>query len=91
MCWIIKRDYENALKMFTKAAGIMPENVKYRANMAVALGLMGRDDESLSLFYQVLPEDQAKYNLSILQEARSSEKPTSNTISQIRHLPEEAK
>jgi len=71
MCWIIKRDYENALKMFTKAAGIMPENVKYRANMAVALGLMGRDEESLSLFNQILPEDQAKRNLSILQKTRS--------------------
>ena len=73
MCWIIKRDYENALKMFTKAAGIMPENVKYRANMAVALGLMGRDEESLSLFNQILPEYQAKHNLSILKETRSSQ------------------
>jgi hypothetical protein len=61
----------------------MPENVKYRANMAVALGLMGRDEESLSLFNQILPEDQAKHNLSVLQEARSSEKPASDTISQI--------
>lgn len=70
MCWIVRREYENALKMFTKAAGIMPENVKYRANMAVALGLMGRDEESLSLFMHVLPEDQANHNLSVLQEAR---------------------
>ena len=37
MCWIVRRDYETALKMFTKAAGIMPEHAKYRANMAVAL------------------------------------------------------
>ena len=67
MCWIVRRDYETALKMFTKAAGILPENVKYRANMAVALGLMGRDEESLSLFKQILPEDQANHNLSILR------------------------
>ena len=70
MCWIVRRDYENALKMFTKAAGLMPENVKYRANMAVALGLMGRDDEALSLFKHVLPEDEANQNLSVLQKAR---------------------
>jgi Flp pilus assembly protein TadD len=74
MCRIVRRDYENALKMFTEAAGIMPENMKYRANMAVALGMMGRDEESLSLFKQVLPEDQANYNLSVLREARSSNK-----------------
>jgi serine/threonine-protein kinase len=67
MCWIVRRDYETALKMFTKAAGILPENVKYRANMAVALGLMGRDEESLSLFKQILPEDQANHNLSVLR------------------------
>ncbi|GAF82708.1 unnamed protein product [marine sediment metagenome] len=82
MCWIVRRDYENALKMFTKAAGIMPENVKYRANMAVALGLMGRDEESLSLFKHVLPEDQASHNLSVLQEAREQAKPAPTTTSQ---------
>jgi Flp pilus assembly protein TadD len=74
MCWIVRRDYEKALKMFTKAAGLMPENVKYRANMAVALGLMGRDDESLSLFKHVLPEDEANHNLSVLQKAREQAK-----------------
>ena len=72
MCWIVRRDYETALKMFTKAAGIMPENAKYRANMAVALGLMDRDEESLSLFKQVLPEDQANHNLSVLREAKNT-------------------
>ena len=81
MCWIVRRDYENALKMFTKAAGIMPENVKYRANMAVALGLMGRDEESLSLFKHVLPEDQANHNLSVLKEAREQAKPVPTTTS----------
>jgi hypothetical protein len=36
--------------------------------MAVALGLMARYEESLSLFKQVLPEDQANHNLSVLRE-----------------------
>ena len=91
MCWIVRRDYQNALNMFTKAAGIMPENVKYRANMAVALGLMGRDEESLSLFRQVLPEDQAKHNLSVLKEARGGEKPASTAVSQTQNSQEIAK
>lgn len=77
MCWMIRREYEKALKMFTMAAGVLPENVRYRANMAVALGLMGRDEESLSLFKQVLPEDQAKHNLKILQEAGKCAEPAS--------------
>lgn len=69
ICWIVRRNYEKALEMCTRAAGVMPENARYRANMAVALGLMGRYEESLFLFRQVLPEDQANHNLSILQEA----------------------
>ena len=75
MCRIAEHDYESALTMFSKAAGIMPENAKYRANMAVALGLMGRDEESLSLFKQVMPEDQANHNLGVLREARKIAEP----------------
>lgn len=83
MCWIIRREYEKALEMFTMAAGVLPENVRYRANMAVALGLMGRDEESLSLFKQVLPEEQANHNLDVLREARKSAKSVPATLSEI--------
>ena len=79
MCWIVRRDYENALEMFTKAAGIMPENARYRANMGMVLALMGRYEESLSLFKQVLPEDQAIHNLSVIREVRKNAKPASAT------------
>lgn len=72
MCWIVRRDYEKALEMFNRAAGLVPENSKYRANMAVALGLMGREEESLSLFKQILPEDQANHNLEVLRQARKN-------------------
>jgi len=91
MCCIVRCDYENALKMFTKAAGIMPENVKYRANMAVALGLMGRDEESLSLFRQVLPEDQAHHNLSVLSEAKREAKSTPSKSFDIPNLQDATK
>jgi len=77
MCWIVRRDYEKALEMFNKAAGLMPENTRYRANMAVALGLMGREEESLSLFKQILPEDQANHNLDVLRQAKENTKQVS--------------
>jgi Flp pilus assembly protein TadD len=67
MCWLIRMGYANALEMFTRAAGIMPENTRYRANMAVALSLMGRYEESLSLFEQVLEQEQANHNVNVLQ------------------------
>jgi len=76
VCWMVRGDYEKALEMFTKASGVMPENARYRANMAVALGLMARYEESLSLFKQILPEDQANHNLSVLREMRKNDNPT---------------
>lgn len=77
VCWIVRGDYEKALDSFTKAAGVMPENARYRTNMAVALGLMARYDESLSLFKLVLPEDQAIYNLNVLKQTRNNPNPES--------------
>jgi Flp pilus assembly protein TadD len=77
MCWMVHKDYKKALEMFTKAAGVMPANTRYRANMAVALGLLGRYEESLSLFRQVLPEDQANHNLSVLREVSKNAPPAS--------------
>ena len=74
MCWLVRMEYENALEMFAKAAGIMPENTRYRANMAVALSLMERNEESLALFKQILREDQASHNMKLIQEiAKSAE------------------
>jgi len=79
MCWLVRMEYEKALEMFAEAAGIMPENARYRANMAVALSLMGRYEESLSLFKQVLREDQASRNASVLQEIAKNAKSISAT------------
>lgn len=70
MCRLVQRNYEDALEMFTRAAGVIPENAKYRANMATALAFMHRDDEALSLYKQILPEDEANHNLDVIRSAR---------------------
>lgn len=66
MCWLIRTDYEKALQYFTTAAGLVPENTRYRSNMATALALMGRRNEALSLYKQVLTEEEAAENIQIL-------------------------
>ncbi len=73
MCLLVRKEYEKALGHFTRAAGLVPESEKYRANMATALGLLGRQEESFALLQQVLPEDQAKHNAEILRKAREKE------------------
>ena len=71
MCKLLQSDYDEALSMFTRAAGIVPQDARYRANMAASLGMMGRYQESLSLYRQVvLPED-ADYNVGALRGART--------------------
>ena len=77
MCWMILQDNEQALQAFTQAAGIVPENPKYRANMAVVLGLVGREEESLSLFNQVVSADLADQNLAVLTRSEDVSDPDS--------------
>ncbi len=69
MCLMIHREYGTALEHFTQAAGLRPENRKYRANMATALGLLGRHEESLALLQQCLFEQEANHNAQVLREA----------------------
>jgi Flp pilus assembly protein TadD len=73
MCLLVRKEYEKALDHFTQAAGLVPESEKYRANMATALGLLVRQEESFALLQQVLPEDKAKHNTEILRKAREKE------------------
>jgi tetratricopeptide (TPR) repeat protein len=80
MCRLIGKDYENALAAFTKAAGLTPGNTRYRANMAVALGLMGRYEESLALFKQILNQQQAQHNLDVLRKASAKDSMTTSAL-----------
>ena len=70
MCWMMRNNYEMALAMFTRAAAVLPENARYRANMAASLGMMGRFEESYALFNQVVPLNDAFHNVKVLYYAR---------------------
>ena len=73
ICLLLRKEYVRALEHFTGAAGLVPENEKYRANMATALGLLGRQEESLALLQQILPGDKAQYNAEVLRNAHDKE------------------
>ena len=70
MCKLSRGDFEQALVRFTKAAGIAPDDARFRSNMAVALGMLGRYSESLALYQLILPQHEAHYNLGVLCDAR---------------------
>jgi tetratricopeptide (TPR) repeat protein len=66
MCRLIKGDYDGAFEDFRRAACLCPKNARYRANMALTLGMLRRYDESLALYEQVVPSGEAHYNLSVI-------------------------
>lgn len=66
MCCLIRKDYERALSYFTDATAVQPVNTRYRSNMATTLALLDRRDEALSLYRQILPEEEAMENIQIL-------------------------
>jgi len=70
MCHLLKSDYDKALDAFTSAAAIVPHDPRHRANMAVALGLLGRDEEALALYEQILAPEEVACNLTTLRRAR---------------------
>lgn len=70
ICRLMKSEYAGALEAFTQAAAVAPHDPRYRANMAVVLGLLGREEEALALYEQVLPPDEVASNLLVLRNAR---------------------
>jgi Flp pilus assembly protein TadD len=86
ICSMMKGEYETALSHFTRAAALAPGNVRYRANMAAALGRMGRFDESLTLYKQVLPEVDSHYNVAVLAEGRNDKERAAKEYAEVARL-----
>ena len=66
MCRLLQKRYDEALDSFTLASAADPDDARARANMATTLGLLGRADEALALFYQVMPPADAHHNVAVL-------------------------
>jgi Flp pilus assembly protein TadD len=61
MCHLLKKDYERALTSFRAASAANPSDARYRSNTAVSLGMLGRYDEALVVYAQVVsPADAAR-------------------------------
>jgi Flp pilus assembly protein TadD len=64
-------DYEKAADSFASAVANQPDDARYKANQAMAMGMAGRYDESLNKYQEVLPPAEAHYNLAVVCEARN--------------------
>jgi tetratricopeptide (TPR) repeat protein len=68
MCHLFEREYEAAVEQFTQAASLAPEDARNRANLAVALAMMGRMDEAYANYQLIIPEADARSNMHLLSE-----------------------
>lgn len=71
MCWMMKNDAETALRYFVQASEVDPENGRYWSNQAVALGTIGRYDESLAFYMKLMEPAEAHYNVGVLCKSRN--------------------
>src|SRR5262245_35854620 len=46
MCYLMKSDCPGAFNCFVDAASVQPSNTRFRANLVLSLGLLGREEES---------------------------------------------
>jgi tetratricopeptide (TPR) repeat protein len=70
MCCMLKKDYPAAREYFAQATALDGDNARYRTNMAAATAMLGRYDDALAMYMEVLPPADAHYNLSVICEAR---------------------
>ncbi len=70
MCAMLNHRFDEALERFTEAAGMAPDDARFRSNAASALGMLGRYEEAEALYLQILTPADAHYNLGVLAEAR---------------------
>ncbi len=70
MCWFFRKDFDQAADQFLLAVASGPDNARYRANLALTLGMAGRYEECLAAYLQVLRSGDAHYNLAVICDAR---------------------
>src|ERR1051325_2035498 len=70
---MVKGHYQQALAFFGRAASLGSDDARHRANMAAALGMLGRYDESLAEYEKVVEPAAAHYNVAVLAKAREDQ------------------
>ena len=70
VCKLLQKDPAAAAQSFIRAAALEPDNARPRANLALALALLGRDEEALALWQQVIRPSEAKQNLELVKQGR---------------------
>ena len=67
VCALLRRDPEHALPYFKRASVLAPFKPRYRANVALAMGMNGHHEEARVLFAEFLPAEDAEFNTELIR------------------------
>lgn len=80
ICSLFEGDYQAALDSFRTAASVMPQERRYRANTALALGLLGESEEAFELYDQMLPLGDALNNIEVISRLKAGSQRSSPPV-----------
>jgi Flp pilus assembly protein TadD len=69
LCMMIKKEYELAYEACHTAWSLAPENARFAANAALALGMLGRTDESRAIYEQIMSTGHVHHNMDVIHKA----------------------
>ena len=74
MCYLAEGRFDQGLSHFVEASFLAPSEDRFRANQAMALALLGREEEAKTLYAKILDdEDDLQNNIKILRAARRNQ------------------
>jgi Flp pilus assembly protein TadD len=86
MCYLMDNNVVEALDQFTSAVAHQPDDPRIRANRALAMGLLGRDDEALHQYERNGDRGVAHFNVALICEARGDHERAAEEFARARAL-----
>ncbi len=76
MLHVLQEDYPEAVQSFDHALKMRPDDVQLQSNRALALGLMGREEDAWAAYLTVFSPSRALHNIAVIREARGDAEET---------------
>lgn len=85
-----QNEYTTASEAFRSAVLVDPAEARYRANLALALGMQGLDEQAFDMYTSILPPSEAYWNLGVIAEARDDDRTANGYFAKANHVRESA-
>ncbi len=70
ICMVLRDDFVRAAEHFRQASETWPRDTRFQANLAMALGMQGREREAREIYQRILTAEDVEHNLEVIRRAR---------------------